>query len=77
MLLKECAEVLALPLALIFQGSLDESVLPVEWKISQVSSIVNLFFPTVPTFAVRETASLGIMGAPRVPPSNPSESIVL
>ena len=39
MLLKECAEVLALPLALIFQGSLDESVLPVEWKISQVSPI--------------------------------------
>ena len=31
----------------------------------------------VPTFAVRETASLGIMGAPRVPPLNPSESIVL
>ena len=29
------------------------------------------------TFAVRETASLGIMGAPRVPPLNPSESIVL
>ena len=28
-------------------------------------------------FAVRETASLGIMGAPRVPPLNPSESIVL
>ena len=29
------------------------------------------------TFAVRETASLGIMGAPGVPPLNPSESIVL
>ena len=28
----------------------------------------NPFFPTVPTFAVRETASLGIMGEPRVPP---------
>ena len=27
--------------------------------------------------AVRETASLGIMGAPRVPPLNPSETIVL
>ena len=37
----------------------------------------NPFMPTVPTFAVRETASLGIMGAPRVPPLNPSESIVL
>ena len=35
------------------------------------------FFPTVPTFAVRETASLGIMGAPRVPPLDPSETIVL
>ena len=38
---------------------------------------VNPFFPTVPTCAVRETASLGIMGEPRVPPLNPSESIVL
>ena len=33
--------------------------------------------PVRSTFAVRETASLGIMGAPRVPPLNPSESIVL
>ena len=32
---------------------------------------------TYTTFAVRETASLGIRGAPRVPPLNPSESIVL
>ena len=38
---------------------------------------LNPFIPTVPTCAVRETASLGIMGAPRVPPLNPSESIVL
>ena len=35
------------------------------------------FDPVRSTFAVRETASLGIMGAPRVPPLNPSESIVL
>ena len=42
-----------------------------------VAFLFNLFVPTVPTFAVRETASLGIMGAPRVPPLNPSESIVL
>ena len=35
------------------------------------------FIPTVSTFAVRETAALGIMGAPRVPPLNPSETIVL
>ena len=32
---------------------------------------------TEESFAVRETASLGIMGAPRVPPLNPSETIVL
>ena len=38
---------------------------------------INPFVPTVPTFAVRETASLGIMGEPRVPPLNPSETIVL
>ena len=37
----------------------------------------NPFMPTVPPFAVRETASLGIMGEPRVPPLNPSETIVL
>ena len=36
---------------------------------------INPFMPTVPIFAVRETASLGIMGAPRVPPLNPSETI--
>ena len=36
------------------------------------------FCPTLrSTFAVRETASLGIMGAPRVPLLNPSETIVL
>ena len=58
-------------------------------KVAPISSIcthrnrswsfkyINPFLPTVPTFAVRETASLGIMGAPRVPPLNPSESIVL
>ena len=37
----------------------------------------HLCRPVRSTFAVRETASLGIMGAPRVPPLNPSESIVL
>ena len=40
-------------------------------------AVVNPFFPTVPTCAVRETASLGIMGEPQVPPLNPSETIVL
>ena len=39
--------------------------------------VCGLFRPVRSTFAVRETASLGIMGAPRVPPLNPSESIVL
>ena len=37
----------------------------------------HLCRPVRSTFGVRETASLGIMGAPRVPPLNPSESIVL
>ena len=37
----------------------------------------HLCRPVRSTFAVRETASLGIMGAPRVPPLNPSETIVL
>ena len=40
-------------------------------------SALHLCRPVRSTFAVRETASLGIMGAPRVPPLNPSESIVL
>ena len=30
--------------------------------------LINPFVPTVPTCAVRETASLGIMGAPEVLP---------
>ena len=40
-------------------------------------SLTHLCRPVRSTFAVRETASLGIMGEPRVPPLNPSESIVL
>ena len=39
--------------------------------------LTHLCPPLRSTFAVRETASLGIMGAPRVPPLNPSETIVL
>ena len=39
--------------------------------------LTHLCWPVRSTSAVRETASLGIMGAPRVPPLNPSESIVL
>ena len=38
--------------------------------------LTHLCPPLRSTFAVRETASLGIMGAPRVPPLNPSETIV-
>ena len=41
------------------------------------SALTHLCPPLRSTFAVRETASLGIMGAPRVPPLNPSETIVL
>ena len=37
---------------------------------------LNPFFPTVPIFAVREIASLGIMGEPRISPLNPPEMIV-
>ena len=39
--------------------------------------LTHLCPPLRSTFAVRETASLGIMGSPRVPPLNPSETIVL
>ena len=39
--------------------------------------LTHLYPPLRSTFAVRETASPGLMGAPRVPPLNPSESIVL
>ena len=46
-----------------------------EHNHSRENITFNPFVPTVPTCAVRETASLGIMGAPRVPHLNPSESI--
>ena len=41
------------------------------------SFLTHLCPPLRSKFAVRETASLGIMGEPRVPPLNPSETIVL
>ena len=44
---------------------------------AQLTPLTHLCPPLRSTFAVRETASLGIMGDPRVPPLNPSESIVL
>ena len=47
-------------------------------KLSLENAILtHLCRPVRSTFAVRETASLGIMGAPQVPSLNPSESIVL
>ena len=49
--------------------------IPVEFWAFRARTSFNPFMTA--TFAVRETASLGIMGAPRVPPLNPSESIVL
>ena len=39
--------------------------------------LTHLYPPLRSTFTVRETASLGIMGEPRVPPLNPSETIVM
>ena len=54
-----------------------------QWSMISREDELTHFFPPlrfrkqVPTFAVRETASLGIMGEPRVPPLNPSEMIVL
>ena len=48
------------------------------WTQSQSFICLKLLCrPVRSTFAVRETASLGIMGAPWVPPLNPSETIVL
>ena len=46
-------------------------------EINFFSFLTHLCPPLRSTYAVRETASLGIMGAPRVPPLNPSETIVL
>ena len=42
-----------------------------------LSHLTHLCRPVRSTCAVRDTASLGIMGAPRVPALNPSETIVL
>ena len=46
-------------------------------NIDYETRLTHLCRPVRSTFAVGETASLGIMGPPRVPPLNPSESIVL
>ena len=39
MVLNMCGEILSLPLAIIFQKSLDTSILPQEWKVSRVIPI--------------------------------------
>ena len=49
----------------------------VQGRLQHLGLGINPFFPTIPTCAVRETASLGIMGASRVLSLNPSETIVL
>ena len=59
------------------KADMEEYIDDVRLNTPPLVSSFNPFVPTVPTCAVRETASLGIMGEPRVPPSNPSESIVL
>ena len=46
-------------------------------NVGSTNELTHLCRPVRSTFAVRETASLGIMGATRMPPLNPSESIVL
>ena len=38
-LLKECAEIIAIPLYLIFSKSLESGVVPAEWKLANVSPI--------------------------------------
>ena len=45
-------------------------------RAKKLDQITHLCRPVRSTFAVRETASLGIMRAPRVPPLNLSETIV-
>ena len=46
-------------------------------KLQKNTIVFNIRKSNTTSFAVRETASLGIMGEPRVPPLSPSESIVL
>ena len=38
-LLKECAEIIAIPLYLIFSKSLESGVVPADWKLANVSPI--------------------------------------
>ena len=47
--------------------------------IGHMCFLTHFYPPLRSTFAVRQTASLGlgIMGEPRLPPLNPSETIVL
>merc|ERR1719452_355281 len=58
--------------------TLKENAVPsLDHLVAAAENSVSVLRNQVPTFAVRETASLGIMGVPWVPPLNPSETIVL
>ena len=58
-------------------GWRDDGVVTRDARLLFMFTLTHLCRTVRSTFAVRETASLGIMGEPRVPPLNPSESIVL
>ena len=48
-----------------------------EENFTRREALTHLCPPLRSTFAVRETASLGIMGEPRVPALNPSETPIV
>ena len=56
-----------LPISKLAHATRKEGHAADSWKARQYG-IINPFFHTVPTCAFRETASLGIIGAPAVPP---------
>ena len=57
---------------------ISKNILSLSKKGTSTGGTLSHFCPPLrSTFAVRETASLGIMGEPMVPPLNPSETIVL
>ena len=62
-------------IAIVYVWLISEAVFGAEYLT--VYMLTHLCPPLRSTFAVRGTASLGIMGEPRVPPLNPSETIVL
>ena len=42
MVLRECAEAVAKPLAMIYQKSFDEGVVPENWKEANVLSLIHI-----------------------------------